>query len=85
MSAYWYEQLREDAPDGRLLSRRSQMARKERVCSDCGRTIRVGEQYTRDAFIYDGEFGTRVAHTSTGMCMDYVLPGEPGYDELEEP
>lgn len=72
-------------------------ARTPKQCDHCGRTIEPGQLYTK-VVVFPGEgsypigggdyesvdwpFSTMITHDQHGGCLDYVLPGEPGYDEL---
>ena len=66
------------------------VARKEHVCEECNRTIKIGEQYHRYAGIWEGDFFTNVAclHCSAARkvfvvyCDDYWENYYGGLSEL---
>ena len=39
-----------------LATAKVRTARKTHLCGECGRTIKAGEQYRYDTFIYEGQF-----------------------------
>lgn len=69
MSEYGYDDT--DGANVKVLSRTHPRARKDRPCSDCGRTIKAGQQYTRIAYLLDGEFRADATHVEGGMCNDH--------------
>ncbi|HVA28821.1 MAG TPA: hypothetical protein VNF68_11610 [Candidatus Baltobacteraceae bacterium] len=66
----WSEMQRDAAPTVSVWRTTLHRSRKDRVCSDCKRTIRAGEQYSKTFFVEDGEAGTIVSHPRGSMCWE---------------
>jgi len=71
-------------------------ARTPKKCDHCGRIIQPGQTYTRvvtfpgessypigggDYESVDWPFSVTITHDRYGECANYLLPGEPGYNE----
>lgn len=49
------EQTRDDMPVLQFVRESHPTARKEHICSNCSRTIRIGEQYDKTVFKNDDD------------------------------
>lgn len=58
--------MADDADRVTLLSSSEPKARKEYRCGECSRTIKVGETYQSDRYIFDGDFSV---HRTCLQCM----------------
>lgn len=60
----------DDRPVIKEIGAKTARARKEYVCDECYRKIKVGETYTRVAFSVDGEIQTGMVHGT--YCHPYA-------------
>jgi hypothetical protein len=60
MSCECQIEISDDYQHTEVLSRSEPVARKEHKCTECGRTILVGERYVREATICEGYHGEEV-------------------------
>lgn len=58
--------MADDADRVTLLSESEPRARKEYKCAECSRTIKIGEQYQSDRYLFDGRFSI---HRTCMQCM----------------